>query len=347
MVRGKSFHEKLRRRIIGILSRRLFGTPLEHVFYPSYLRYRIRAFLGLDSQHSPLTQGKHYLTQIPDYGAGLGHQLANWNCGYYFAKFFGLDYAHAPLSRDDYETYWGLGEGETTYTQLLESGSFIKVQLPRFTLHKDEHLAIIRGIINSYRKQNVVFCLSLVQDLKAQSQTYKDLRRKFFAASARARPLAKVPQTNFNIAIHIRQKDKTGIASNWHMRLLPNTYYAAILQEILNALPSATTCRVLLISQGSKEDFPEFHRFPNVEYCLQTSELECLDLMIGSDVLIASRSSFSYKPALVSEGIKFCPRSFWHDFPDSGDYILVDNDGTFAREHLEIVKKRFAARGLT
>ena len=51
--------------------------------------------------------------------------------------------------------------------------------------------------------------------------------------------------------------------------------------------------------------------------------------MVYADLLITSKSAFSYKPALGNQGIKVCPRNFWHGYPDSSDWILVENDGTF------------------
>ena len=49
--------------------------------------------------------------------------------------------------------------------------------------------------------------------------------------------------------------------------------------------------------------------------------------MVYADVLITSKSSFSYKPALLNHGIKVCPENFWHGYPDSNDWVMVDNHG--------------------
>jgi hypothetical protein len=49
--------------------------------------------------------------------------------------------------------------------------------------------------------------------------------------------------------------------------------------------------------------------------------------MVNADLLITSKSSFSYKPALLSNGIKVCPKNFWHRYPDKLDFILVADDG--------------------
>lgn len=49
--------------------------------------------------------------------------------------------------------------------------------------------------------------------------------------------------------------------------------------------------------------------------------------MVYADALIMSKSSFSYKPALLNRGIKFCPADFWHGYPKTTDWILLDEEG--------------------
>jgi len=44
--------------------------------------------------------------------------------------------------------------------------------------------------------------------------------------------------------------------------------------------------------------------------------------------LITSKSSFSYKAALLNNGLKICPKNFWHGYPSTNDFILVEEDGT-------------------
>jgi hypothetical protein len=56
---------------------------------------------------------------------------------------------------------------------------------------------------------------------------------------------------------------------------------------------------------------------------------ECIQ---DADLLITSKSSFSYKPALLSKGLKVCPKDFWHGYPDTSDWILVDEKGSFYKE---------------
>lgn len=56
--------------------------------------------------------------------------------------------------------------------------------------------------------------------------------------------------------------------------------------------------------------------------------------MARADLLIASKSSFSYKPALISRGVKICPASFWHGYPDGNGFVLADDQGRFDTQAL-------------
>jgi len=51
--------------------------------------------------------------------------------------------------------------------------------------------------------------------------------------------------------------------------------------------------------------------------------------LVYADLLITSKSSFSYKPALLNNGIKICPKNFWHGYPNNKKWILCDNNGNF------------------
>jgi hypothetical protein len=58
----------------------------------------------------------------------------------------------------------------------------------------------------------------------------------------------------------------------------------------------------------------------------------CFLHMIYADLFITSKSSFSYKSALISNGIKVCPKEFWHGYPKAKDWILSENDGTLVHQ---------------
>ena len=55
-----------------------------------------------------------YYSARPNPGAGIGHQIANWIAGYWFAKQFGLKFAHIPFAQNFWEQFLGFGDKEKT-----------------------------------------------------------------------------------------------------------------------------------------------------------------------------------------------------------------------------------------
>ena len=79
----------------------------------------------------------NYYTAIPNQGAGIGHQMSNWIAGYWFAKQFGLQFAHVPFANGSWEHFLGFGEDEQTFEELLAIG-YKKVKLPLFDENDSE-----------------------------------------------------------------------------------------------------------------------------------------------------------------------------------------------------------------
>ena len=65
-----------------------------------------------------------------------------------------------------------------------------------------------------------------------------------------------------------------------------------------------------LYSQGTPDEFAEF-RASGVELFLNVDAVWTMSQLIEADVLIMSRSSFSYVAALISDGVKLY-EPFWH-----------------------------------
>ena len=116
---------------------------------------------------------------------------------------------------------------------------------------------------------------------------------------------------------------------NLSMRILSNDYFEKVLTQVLEYVKGITDkpVHIYFFSQGSPEDFPEFTMFPNLHWCMDMGAMASFLHMVYADLLITSKSSFSYKPALLNRGVKVCPENFWHGYPDSKDWIMVDNKG--------------------
>lgn len=295
---------------------------------------------------------KNYFAAVPNPGAGIGHQLANWMAGFYFAKEFGLTFAHIPFSNEHYplipnkwDEFLGLGRGEEQYKDLKREGYKVVV-LPKFDGRFPHQLNIISKIIKAYSNRKVIFRCTQDQFLRDLYLIQDDLKTKFYQAPSRRNYNLEYKDDRFNIAIHVRRTviidgktiEETGAVRE--LRWLSNDYYEKVLKQVLENINPGKPIAVWVFSTGKKEEFESFSKYGEVHFCNDMDEYRSFAHLIFADLLITSKSSFSYKPALMNNGIKVCPRNFWHGYPVASDWILCENDGTFDVEKLKSLFKK-------
>jgi hypothetical protein len=293
--------------------------------YKSYWHYRF-------SKKNRVVNHVNYYSAIPNPGAGIGHQMANWIAGYWFARQFSLQFAHIPFSKEKWESFLGFGEGEVRVVDLLNQG-YKKVRLPLFDEYNDAEVTLNKKIIASYSNQKVVFVPEQDQGYKDQHGVMEAIKQKFRTAPARKKDQLIFKPESFNIAIHVRRGDIVIGQENQNPNLLlrwqGNDYFEKVLRTLINEIKTNKSIAIYLFSQGEVKDFPEFEQFANLHFCLDMNAQDSFLHMVNADLLITSKSSFSYKPALLSDGIKICPRDFWHGYPAAKNWVMVDDKGRF------------------
>lgn len=272
-----------------------------------------------------------YFTAKPNAGAGIGHQMANWIAGFWFARYFNLSFAHIPFSSNSWETFLGFGEHEMTVKDLVTNKGYKKVKLPLFDEHQIVQLNTIKRIINAYVGKRVVFIAEQDQFYEQQIGIMDDLQYKFYNANARINDNLVYDKKYCNVAIHVRRGDivawKKQSGVNSVERWQSNDYFVKTLKNVLHQIDSKKQIKVYLFSQGSISDFKEFNEFDNIIYCLDMSAQDSFLHMVLADVLITSKSSFSYKPALLNKGLKIVPPDFWHGYPKTQDWVVASKNG--------------------
>jgi len=300
--------------------------------YGSYWHYR---FFKKNQQSDHL----NFYAALPNTGAGIGHQMANWIAGYWFARQFGLSFAHTPFSSEKWEQFLGFGINEQSVEALLNSG-YKKVSLPLFNEFKSEEVALTKNIIESYRDQRVVFIAEQDQFYQDQFGVMEAIKSKFHNAPARKKDQLIYSKEHFNISIHVRRGDivigKETQNPNLLLRWQDNSYFKTVLSSTVKHLKTQKPIAIYLFSQGERSEFSDFEKFDNIHFCLDMGAQDSFLHMVNADMLITSKSSFSYKPALLSNGIKISPRNFWHGYPNTHDWILVDDNGQFDTKQLNI-----------
>ena len=331
---------RFKRKLNSVFVNLIAGTPLQYRLYLSYWHYK----LNNDNKTKDDVKKTHFIYLKPNYGAGIGHQLANWNAGLYFSGYYKLRFAHFPFSNDKWENFLGFGELEVLVSALNKK-NFKTVNLPKFDSENQHEIDLIGKIIDSYTRSNVLFSLAMDQGYMRQFETTPILSEKFFAAPARRQNKLLFKPDSYTIAIHIRRRMSIETEEIWKSRGLDNFYYVNILKEIIAVSPPDKNITFYLFSQGTVEDFPEFKNFPNLIYCMDMGPVESFLHMVYADILVSSKSSFSYKPALISKGIKICPQTFWHGYPATEDFILADDLGCFAISKLSnLIKENWLAK---
>lgn len=315
--------ERIVNKIWSIIVRKTRYSRIYPFLYRSYWHFLFHRHCegGLDDV---------FYTARPNPGAGIGHQMANWIAGYWWAKQFGLKFAHIPFSTKSWDDFLGFGEGEITVKKLREKGYVVR-RLPRFNESNPEEVQMQRDIIASYSGMKVVFVAEQDQGYKNQYGVMEDIQRKFYNAPARKNDSLIYDKNHYNIAVHARRGDIMSNPNNPNlkMRILSNQYFFIALRNAIDFLITDKEIHIYFFSQGSPNDFPEFKEFQNLHWCFDMSAQQSFLHMVYADLLITSRSSFSYKPALLNKGIKLCPKDFWHGYPESDDWVLCDNNGYF------------------
>ena len=301
--------------------------------YPAYWKYL------LHGKAKGEVDSSQYFAAIPNRGAGIGHQMSNWHAGYWYSKVFGLQHAHIPFAQKSWERFLGYGDGVTTVSDLKAKGYKI-VHIPYFNEYSPKEMGRVRAMMSQYYGEKVIFCAEQDQSYHDQIGVIPYIREKFYSSPVRESDLTPFNINHFNIAVHVRRGDITigqiNGDPNLLMRWLDNEYFEKVLDQVLGRISTEKEIHIYLFSQGKKEDFKSFERFPNVHYYLDLNPESSFLSFVYADLLITSKSSFSYKPALLNvKGKKVCPRNFWHAYPNENDWILADDSGIIPRYQLD------------
>ena len=283
-----------------------------------------------------------YITQVPNDGAGIGHQMSNILGGIHIARMFGIKYAYPGLKgKEDWEKFLGVNQNCKSVRELKRRGYIIKM-LPCFDtnafsnekdIDTDKNLNMINSIIKSYAGQKIIFSVYLDQSYRNQYEEVEYIKSRF--ESAKARECDKlIYDINFiNIAVHIRRGDivsgQTTGQQTLTKRWLDMDYYENVVsrltEKIKNKYPDKSY-RIYLFSEGNADEYKSFEKYGDVTYCFDMSAMDSFLHMVRADYLVLSKSSFSYVPALLSDGVRICPDGFWHGYPDDSKWIVVNDN---------------------
>ena len=259
---------------------------------------------------------------------GAGSQALARMSAIALANRYGLRYVHTPFRLMEHaegppdawaatwERIFNLGHGELTAAECT---------LPRVEI--DDFMADRRWWSTPCLLSAGYFSMILDRMPDAYLAVIPRLREKYFLGTT-PRPKSDVVE----VCAHLRRGFDVAVDNpETAYRYVANDTMAksvSMVQSILKELGLAS--RVRLFSQGDERQFASL-RDLGCELCLNTKAIPTFQAFVEADVLITTKSSFSYAAAILNNGVKLydrfarAPMSHW---------IVRESDGGFDREQL-------------
>lgn len=112
-----------------------------------------------------------------------------------------------------------------------------------------------------------------------------------------------------NIAVHIRRGDVN--QTIYPYRYTPTHYFKQIIDNLLTEYQNVNICIFTEITEENKDEFLVFTD-PNIQIISGGDALVTFEHLVKADVLVMSKSSFSYVAGLYNEN-KVLYTPFWHN----------------------------------
>ncbi|MBP3468637.1 MAG: hypothetical protein J6K26_03870 [Lachnospiraceae bacterium] len=315
-----SISNKIYRKLHWILFSKIKPGKWINSFYASY-RHRNK------KPASDADRRTVYITQVPNEGAGIGHQIANFNGGVHYSMLFDIPFAYPGFKNKEWERFLGFGEDAVSIKELKRQG--YKTRLLPYFNESEESLSLIRKIIASYAGEKVILCVELDQFYQKQYEVIPYIKERFEKASARKEDHLIYQKNRVSMAVHIRRGDivagQQSGAEGMTKRWLSLDYFKNIVRQVSEIVGDRLD--IYLFSQGDPAAYRCFEEYGNVIYCFDMPDQDSFLHMVRADILVISKSSFSYKPALLSDGIRICPPDFWHGYPEDEKWVAAEEDG--------------------
>ena len=227
-----------------------------------------------------------------------------------YAREFNCQYVHTPFKviahnngNDEWgkkwENFFNMGKGEIKVNEIKDKPlEVIKVDKPADLCMKSNTLNIIPHCHKFADKNPDLYSNMTDIFIEKYLDSSKENYKSFYEPG------------KINIAVHVRRGDVVNWGP-WKKRYTANPYYKSLLQRITSILEEFNVgVSIQLYSQGLIEDFKELNGL-GIKYQLDECPFTTFFNLTAADILIMSKSSFSYSAALLSKSIKIY-EPFWH-----------------------------------
>ncbi len=299
---------------------------------------------------------------------GAGAQLQRIYGIYSISRLLGVSYLHSPLNRVDYQGLSALEENvaEPDFHHQFNSLFQIKSDvMPTGDVHKIK----IHDISMDTFHQLVAMLTEGETDgrpiLAQLVMPYgiSDHRPDCYEVCKQISPFASSDREGrpLRVAIHVRRGELLVLDSD---RLLPNAFYINVALNIAHVLEGLKIdYRIELHTEVPRKEFTvhrnhpginnrisaptllspetcrldEFRVLPNLVHCVNEPAVDCLSKLATADILVMSKSSFSYIAGILNRKGIILYYPFWH--PPLSSWMTVAPDGQFDQSKLMTAAK--------
>jgi hypothetical protein len=293
-------------------------------------------------------------TRITD---GAGAQLQRIYGIYAIARLLGVSYLHSPLHRVDYQGLSALEANRANPDFHHAFNHLFKIEsdvVPAGELNRVKLLKISPEILCELAAATRKMSSGPILVELALPYGISDRFPNCYEVCKAISPFASAddPRRALRIAIHVRRGELLIVASD---RMLPNAYYVNVARRVTHVLDAlGIDYAIELHTEMPAGDFAvepnypgihsriegpamigpemcrldEFDVLPDLIRCINEPAIETLRKLAMADILIMSRSSFSYLGGLLKRNGITMYHPFWHRAPSF--WIPVRPDGQFS-----------------
>jgi len=167
------------------------------------------------------------------------------------------------------------------------------------------------------------------------SETNTILRERYRKARTQGNIARLFTKGKISVGVNIRRGDIVR-ESQWHHRLLPDSYYCGILNDVSEIL-GAENLSIVIFTDGERGCYvdenglqQDWSAHPLLQHSLdirihldESRWLEAFHNMVSADILVTAKSGFSHLAAMLSDGVKLVA-PMWEPYDGTSDCLFSD-----------------------
>ena len=221
---------------------------------------------------------------------GYGAQFQDIITCIIFAELNGYEFVHRPITRMEHNY-----NNDSEFLNRINKSMNIDNKYRRNNQIGENEKYISDKNIKHYFDRNF--------EKYYNSKSLKNIRKNYLAN--KKNKSFYFPKDTVNITVHIRRNNEHDHGKVENM----DKEYINLMKKINKKYNGE--CHFYIESQGDLDDFKDFFIFKNITFNLNGFPEISFYRMVISDILVITKSSFSYTAALLSTGEIYC-KEFWH-----------------------------------